>query len=147
MKSFETLVGKTTRAAIANDRQIKQMISKIVPANTMAHIEFCRIEGGRMRITVDSAAWISRIRFLERQIIDCLRERKFDTHTISYHVSPEIRPAVHKPTPLTNRTKSGAAAVEAAAAVVTDASAAEGSDDSDRLRQELLKLARTLRSE
>jgi len=84
MKSFSTLVGKTTRAAMADDRHIKRVISRIVPANTLNHIEFCRLEGGRLRITVDSAAWISRLRFSERQIIDAMRSERLDAHTVSY---------------------------------------------------------------
>lgn len=145
MKSFETLIGRTTRAAIADDRQIKQMISNIVPVKTMTHIEFCRVEGGRVRITVDSAAWISRIRFLERQIIDALRERQIDSHTISYHVSPELRQAKRKSVPPAIKTTKGAAAVEAAVSNLIDDG--ETANEGDRLRQELLKLARTLRGE
>jgi|GEM_PF-786433 len=142
MKSFDTLVAKTTRTAIADDRQIKQVISRIVPAKTMAHIEFCRVEGGRMRLTVDSAAWISRIRFIESQIIDALRSNNIDSHTISYHVSPETTPVMRKTVRLAERTPSAAAAMEAAAMAVTDETV-----EDDKLRQELLKLARTLRED
>jgi len=142
MKSFENLVGKTTRAAIADDRQIKQLISRIVPVGTMAHIEFCRLEGGRVRITVDSAVWISRIRFMERQIIDDLRKAGRDTHTMSYHVSPEIRPVVRKTVRQAAKTTSGSTAIEAAADAIKGDQTGNGDD---RLRQELLKLARTLR--
>ena len=139
MKSFNTLVGKTTRAAIAGDRQIKQVISRIVPASTLSHIEFCRLEGGRVRITVDSAAWVSRLRFSERQIIDEMRSQRLDVHTASYHVAPNETPTPRKTLRVPQRTQNGAASVEAAASAVTD------SGDEDRLRQELLKLARTLR--
>ncbi|MFK8079207.1 MAG: DciA family protein [Granulosicoccus sp.] len=142
MKSFETLVGKTTRAAIADDRHIKQVISKIVPVRTMPHIEFCRVEGGRVRITVDSAVWISRIRFMERRIIDALRENRFDSHTISFHVSPEMKPVVRKTERAAQKANGSAAAVEAALSAVT-----ESDPGNDRLRQELLKLARTLRAD
>lgn len=96
-----------------------------------------------MRITVDSAAWISRIRFMERQIIDALRACKYDSHTISYHVSPETRPVVRKTVRVAKKADGSAAAVEAAAAALADSTIEKGADDS--LRQELLKLARTLR--
>lgn len=139
MKSFGTLVGKTTRAAIASDRQIKRVISQIVPASTLKHIAFCRLEGGRVRITVDSAAWVSRLRFSERQIIDAMRSQRLDVHTASYHVVPSETPPPRKTIRVPERTQSGAASLEAAASAVND------SDGNDQLRQELLKLARTLR--
>jgi len=139
MKSFSTLVGKTTRAAIADDRHIKRVISQIVPANTLNHIEFCRLEGGRLRITVDSAAWISRLRFSERQIIDVMRSEQLDTHTVSYHVAPGEIPTPRKTLRAPKRTQSGAVSMEAAASAIS------GSAVEDKLRQELLKLARTLR--
>lgn len=139
MKSFSTLVGKTTRAAMADDRHIKRVISRIVPANTLNHIEFCRLEGGRLRITVDSAAWISRLRFSERQIIDAMRSERLDAHTVSYHVAPGEIPTPRKTLRVPKSTQSGAACMEAAASAVS------GSTEEDKLRQELLKLARTLR--
>lgn len=141
MKSFNTLVGKTTRAAIASDRQIKQVISRIVPSSTLTHIQFCRLEGGRVRITVDSSAWVSRLRFSERQIIDALRGQRFDVHTASYHVAPDETPSARKTLRTAQRTQTGSASLEAAASAVADSE--DGGDD--RLRQELLKLARTLR--
>ena len=139
MKSFENLVAVTTRAAMRDDRQIKQVISRIVPAKSLAHIEFCRIEGGRLRITIDSAAWISRLRFMERQIIDALRAQRMDCHTVSFHVSPAQRPVVRKTVRHAKKTPSGVTTLESAAQAVADSG-----DDS--LRQELLKLARNLRS-
>ena len=171
MKSFSTLVGKTTRAAIANDRQIKQVISRIVPASTLSHIEFCRLEGGRVRITVDSAAWVSRLRFSERQLIDALRSQRFDVHTASYHVAPDETPALRKTVRAPQKkTQTGAASVEAAALAMAQSATAQSdvektgmsesgavksgvinsgvikSGNDDRLRQELLKLASTLRA-
>lgn len=145
MKSFRTLIDYSTKAVIINDRRIKRVISQVVPAKTMAHIEFCRVEGGRMRITVDGAAWISRLRFMEKQIITMMREHKFDCHTISYHVSPETRPVVSKTMRRAVKTNNSAASMEAAAnAVAVDSTEGDGGD---KLRQELLKLARTLRGD
>ncbi len=139
MKSFETLVGKTTKAAIRNDRQIKQVISQIVPASSMPHILFCRNEGGRLRITVDGAAWVSRLRFMERQIIDVLRAQRYDTHTVSFHVTPAEIPVVRKTVRAPRKSLSGSVRLE------DTANSFKGAGD-DRLRQELLQLARTLRS-
>jgi len=145
MKTFSNLIGQSTKAVIDEDRKIKRAISQIVPANSLAHIQFCRLEGGRLRITVDSAAWVSRLRFMEKQIIGVMRQHQFDSHTISYHVSPEVKTAVNKSVRRPVKARNGASSMEAAANAVADKTLEGG--DGDRLRQELLKLARTLRAE
>lgn len=145
MKTFSTVIGQSTKAIIVEDRKIKRAISHIVPANSLAHIEFCRLEGGRLRITVDSAAWVSRLRFMERQIIGVLRQHQFDSHTISYHVSPEFKTAANKSVRRPVKARNGAASMEAAANAVAEKTLEGG--DGGKLRQELLKLARTLRAE
>ena len=122
-----------------NDRQLKQVISRIVPAASLAHIEFCRLEDGRLRVTVASSAWISRLRFMERQIIGALRARQIDCHSVSYHVAPAEKPTVRKTIRVAKKPTKGADIVEGAADAVSDSG-------DDCLRQELLKLARTLRS-
>ncbi len=88
MKSLHNLINKTTRAAMQQDSQMKQVISQIVPATSMAHVLFCRLEAGRLRITVDNAAWIAKLRFSERQIVGALRTVTLDVVTISFHVAP-----------------------------------------------------------
>jgi len=103
MKSFETLVGGTTLAMLRENRRIQKLISQIVPAQTLDHMEFCRLEGGRLRITVDSAVWVSKFRFLERQIIGVLRAEKLDAHTLSFHIAPRQIPDLRK----TRRTAQG----------------------------------------
>jgi len=138
MKSFDTLVGKEARAAMRDDHKIKQVISRIVPATTLSHIEFCRAEGGRLRITIAGSAWIARLRFMERQIVDTVRASGFDCHTVSYHVAPDEKPIIRKTVRTANVSSNAVNRVEAVASSLTD-----GPDD--KLRQELLKLARTLR--
>jgi len=138
MKTFSSLIDGATSSTLRNDSQIRKVISQIVPANTMAHIQFCRVEGGRLRITVDSSAWVSRLRFSERQIIDVLREKRFDTHTISYHVTPAERPAVRKTVRCPTKSIDSARSLEQTAEALTG-------DENNRLRLELLKLARQLR--
>jgi hypothetical protein len=142
MKSFESLVGASTRAAMHQNRQIKQLISRIVPATLSQHMQFCRLDAGRLRITVDSAAWIARLRFTDRQIIDELRRHNLDVHTISYHVArleqtkgPKVQ---RNRAPLTYRS---VATIAAAAGNV----GAEKDGDEDRLRQALLNLAEKMR--
>ena len=122
------------------DRQIKHLISQIVPATTLAHIEFCRVEGGRLRLTVDNAVWVAKLRFSERQIIGTLKKAQYDVHALSCHVAPaenvEARTSLRTPNKTSRRT------VDALAALA-DQSADR---DDDSLRQELLKLAEKLRS-
>lgn len=145
------------------DRHVREVISRIVPATTMAHIQFFRIEGGRMRITVDNAGWITKLRFNERQILDALRAEKLDVITLSFHVMPAEVPVARTTHRTANRTSSEAARSIALLADSTDDKVEEptitnyGSGASprrsivrqgdDRLRQELLKLAARLKAE
>ncbi len=142
------------------DCHIKQVISRIVPATTLAHIQFCRIEGGRMRVTVDNASWIAKLRFSERQILDAMRDEKLDAITMSFHVVPAETPVTRTTLRKANRTSSAAARAIAILAASTDEprepstpAAPPGSPSKksivrqgdDRLRQELLKLAARLK--
>lgn len=150
MKSFDTLITAQARTAIKENNHIKKVISQIVPATSVAHIEFCRVEGGRLRVTVDNAAWIAKLRFGERQLVRALRAENFDVHTVSWHVSP-----AEKPVPRVTRraanplTKKSAEALTALAAA--DQSAPEKgsrepmSESGEKLRLELLKLAAKLK--
>lgn len=150
MKTFENLITAKTREAITQNNHIKQVISRIVPASSAAHIEFCRIEGGRLRVTVDSAAWIAKLRFSERQLIQALRAEKLDVHTASWHVAPIDKPkprvTLRTPNELSLRS---AASLTALAAATTDnphqSSIVKTTESGERLRQELLKLAAKLR--
>ena len=126
---------------MAQNRLLKQVISHIVPANTLAHIEFCRVESGRLRITVDAAAWIAKIRFMERRIIDDVRAKGLDCHTVSFHVSVNERPIVRKTTRQANRTPMAAKSVSMASSLL----ALEENGKEDKLSVELEKLARHLR--
>lgn len=150
MKPFGALVNVAAKQAMRENLKIKQVISKIVPANTLDHIEFCRIEGGRMRITVDSATWIARLRFSERQIISTLRALNFDCHTLSYHVAPSEMPVTRKTVRKAHRHISGASALEQAARALTNPAAEDTSapkEANEELSLQLLKLAQTLRSQ
>lgn len=142
------------------DRHIKQVISRIVPATVLAHIQFCRIEGGRLRVTVDNASWVAKLRFSERQILDVMRDEKLDAITMSFHVVPAETPVTRTTSRKANRTSSAAARAIAILAANTDDSSeptvpAQPShtpqkrtivrQGDDRLRQELLKLAARLK--
>jgi len=150
MKSLDTLINAETRAAIEQNNCIKQVISRIVPASSAAHIEFCRIEGGRLRVTVDNAAWVAKLRFGERQIIRSLKAQQLDVHTVSWHVSPPEKPVPRitrrKPNQLSTQSAAyleALAATEEPQGVVDELE--EPTDSGEKLRQELLKLAAKLR--
>ena len=142
MKSFNSLVDQSARTAIRDDHQIKQVISQIVPATTLSHIEFCRLEGGRLRLTVDNAAWVAKLRFSERQLIDTLRATGLDVHTVSFHVSPAEKPILR-----TTKRQANQLSKRSATTLTQAAEAIGGEDKDDSLRQELLKLAARLKAE
>ena len=116
------------------DRQIKDLISRIVPVSTAVHIVFCRLEDQRVRITVDNAVWLPRLRFMERQIIDILRAERLAIDSVSCHVMPQEKAPI--PTRRAPNTPSGKAAsmVEATAESVDD----------KRLEKALRKMARLM---
>ncbi|NND90360.1 MAG: DUF721 domain-containing protein [Granulosicoccus sp.] len=174
MKSFHHLIDTATRAAMQQDRRMKEVISRIVPAATLSHIQFCRLEAGRLRITVDNAAWVAKLRFCERQLTGALRAESLDVHTVSFHVAPVEVPVVRTTLRKTNTVSPRAAmAVAALAESMTESTAESTAETSgqgstppgrpgrtrgdvadersvvrgsgDRLRQELLKLAAKLR--
>jgi len=128
MKSLHNLINKTTRAAMQQDSQMKQVISQIVPATSMAHVLFCRLEAGRLRITVDNAAWIAKLRFSERQIVGALRQINLDVVTISFHVTPAEVPVRGPDRPSVDR-RSNAAAL--ALARLADTTAEPVDEDAD----------------
>ena len=142
MKPFNSLVTDSARTAIRDDCQIKELISRIVPSATLSHIEFCRLEGGRLRLTVDNAAWVAKLRFSERQLVDTLRSAGLDAHTVSFHVSPAEKPIIR-----TTSRKANMPSKRSAIALEQAANAIGGSDKDDSLRQELLKLAARIKAE
>jgi len=151
VKKLNKLISASTQATVRENHRIREMVSRIVPARNLAHILFCRLEGGRLRITVDSAAWIARLRFGERQMISALRAEELEVHTISWHVAADETPRPRTTRRTANPLSPGAAESLIAAAEMTreekPASGIVGEPDpaSDKLRQELLKLAAKLR--
>ena len=151
MKKLNTLINAATQVTVRENQRIRQMVSRIVPANSLAHIQFCRLEGGRLRVTVDSAAWIARLRFNERQLIDELRAGKLEVHTISWHVAAD-----EKPKPRITQRKANALSKRSAESLIAVAEMTRDNNDcadphargepaSDKLRLELLKLAAKLK--
>lgn len=140
MKTLDTLIGARTQATMRENQRIMLLVSRIVPAASLAHIQFCRIEGGRLRVTVDGAAWVARLRFSERQLVEELRKGNLDVHTVSWHVAaaepPAARVTLRQANPLSGRS---------AASLTALAESTGESPADDKLRQELLKLAARLK--
>lgn len=94
MKSFESLVGPETRAALAEHERLKGAVSRCVPAAAAAHLVHCRLADGRLRLVLDSASWVAKLRFGERQLVRALVAGGTRVRQVSWHVAP------HDPTPL-----------------------------------------------
>ena len=137
MKTFNDLISTTARRAMQDDRRIRRLISRIVPADALAHIQFCRFDSRVLRITVDNAAWLSRLRFSERLLIDALRRDDIDADTISWHVA--VEKPVNTCRESTRKVSTGASSRSAAIVRAT----AESMQDDD-LRRALLKTVKNL---
>lgn len=171
MKSLANLLESKTIAVVQNNRRIRQVISQIVPASTLEHLLFFRIEHGRLHITVDNAVWITQLRFSERQLLAELQGHKDKVYTVRWHVAP-AEAAQSRITRRRANEASGYAAEQVAALAQqiaadeggtaldsgeirpADASAAEATpeftqdvvaDQDDRLGQALERLARNLK--
>ena len=92
MKSFDNLIGPAARAAMREDRRIRGAISRIVPAGALEHVTFCRIDGRQLKVTMDGAAWIPKLRFCERTLLAALIRDGLDVRTVSWHVTPAKTP-------------------------------------------------------
>ncbi len=151
MKTLDKLISAATQSTLRDNHRIRLLVSRIVPATSLAHIQFCRLEGGRLRVTVDSAAWVARLRFSERQLIDELKRAKLDVHTISWHVAalekPQSRSTHRQPNPLTRRSSECLKTLAESTRADEPDAGHEGATDpgGDKLRQELLKLAARLK--
>ncbi len=120
--------------AIHNDQQIRLLISQIVPKDALQHVQFCRLAGRILRVSVDNASWLSRMRFSASQLIDKLNENGMDVEQITWHVVPP-----RKVMPLRRKSLRKATSGSAKAAANIRASAADMRHD--ELRAALLKLA------
>ncbi len=87
MQSLVNLISTDLSATVAKDRHIRDCISRIVPASHAAHVQFCRLDEHCLHLTLDSAAWITRLRFMERQLIDTLREERILVDSVRWHVA------------------------------------------------------------
>ena len=113
------------------------MISRIVPAEALAHVSFCRVAGRQLRITLDNAAWIPRLRFGERQLLAALAREGMDVRTVSWHVTPAKPPSARTPA----RRRAAGGSESAARAVLSAALAVDDEELAGQLRLMARRLA------
>lgn len=135
MKSFDSLIGPETRAALADAERLKSLVSRTMPPQAVDRLVFCRLQAHRLRLVLDSAAWVARLRFNERQMVRALSAEGLQIRQVSWHVAPPYVPPA-PPTREARKPRDGRTA-----ALV--ASVAEDMDDDD-LRRALTRLAERL---
>ena len=131
MKSFDSLIGPVARAAMRDDNRIREVISRIVPAEALAHVTFCRLSERQLRITLDSAAWVPRLRFSERQLLAALAREGLEARTVSWHVAPAKNPGVRAP----SRRVASTASTHAARAVLSAAASIDDPELAGQMRR------------
>ena len=141
-----------------DDRRIRSVISRIVPAPALEHVTFCRIAERRLRVTLDGAAWIPKLRFSERALLAALIRDGLDVHAVSWHVTPAKSPAgreTAKRSALTASPRAARAVLSAATAFereggasvprgAENAAAPEPDHSDDELTRQLRRMARNL---
>ena len=93
MKSFDSLIGPDTRAALVEHERLLATVSRCVPAQAASHLVYCRLVDGRLRLVLDSASWVAKLRFGERQLLRALVAGGTRVRQVSWHVAP------HDPAP------------------------------------------------
>jgi len=136
MKKFSDLVDLDVKQALNDDRKIRQVIAQIMPPESLTHVQFCRIENRVLKVTLDNASWLARLRFISRQLIDELNRADITVEDATWHVAPEKIKA--EPRPITSRQR---ARSQASASILQ---ATAESMEADDLQQALLKVAKQL---
>jgi len=136
MKTFNELVGVDAQRALRDDQTIRQIISRIMPAELLDHVQFCRIENRVLKLTLDNASLLARLRFSASQIIDELNRDGLSVVQATWHVAPEKISAEPRAQTLRKRARS-----TASASIVQ--ATAESMEDDD-LQRALLKVAEQL---
>ncbi len=133
MKKFSELVDLDIKQAVHDDRKIKQVVAQIMPPESLDNIQFCRLENRILKLTLDNASWLARMRFISRQIIDELDHVGITVSDVTWHESPEKISAEPRPKTLRKRARS-----QASASII----AATANDmEPDDLQRALLKIA------
>lgn len=136
MKKFSELVDLDVKQAALNDRKIRQVIAQIMPPECLVHLQFCRIENRILKLTLDNASWLARLRFISRQLIDELNREGITIADVTWHVAPDKITVEPRPKVLRERARS-----EKSAKIL---SATALSMEEGDLKQALLKIAEQL---
>lgn len=136
MKKFSELVDQDVKQALNDDRKIRQVIAQIMPPESLTHVQFCRIENRILKITLDNASWLARLRFIARQLIDELDRAGITVAEVSWHVAPEKTTVEPRPQMLRERSRSQTSA--------NILQATAESMEADELQRALMKVAKQL---
>lgn len=136
MKKFSELVDLDINQAVRDDHKIRQVIARIMPPDSVVHLQFCRIENRILKLTLDNASWLARLRFISTQLVDELAAEGITVADVTWHVAPEKIHVEPRPRVLRDRARS-----EKSAKIL--ASTANGMEDDD-LKRALLKVAEQL---
>jgi len=137
MKNFSELVDVDVKQAVNDDRKIKSAIARVMPPESLGHVQFCRVENTTLKVTLDNAGWLARMRFGARQIINELHRDGISVTRTTWHVTPDRAQAQPRPLTLRQRSRSE----HSANILKTTADAM----DADELQRALLKVAEQLR--
>jgi len=113
-----------------------EKIRRLLPSAIRPHCRQATIETGRLTVSVDSPAWVDRLRFLSPQFIDALNKGDIEVTECVVRVLPELI------APVARNSKSPAAAALPEAARCVDAAANCVGDSA--LAESLRRLARSL---
>ena len=137
MKKFKDLVDLEMKQALRDDHKIRQLVAQIMPPESLAHVQFFRIENRVLKVTLDNASWLARLRFISRQLIDELNRAGITVVDTTWHVAPEKIKVESRPKPTRDRQRSQTTAniLQATAAPMEE----------DELQRALLKMANQMR--
>jgi len=136
MKKFSELVDLDVKQVLNDDRKIRQVIAQIMPPESLSHVQFCRIENRILKVTLDNASWLARLRFISSQLIDELNRAGVTVTDTTWHVAPEKIKVEPRPKNRRKRNRSRASA--------NILQATAESMESDDLQRALLKVAQQL---
>ena len=90
--AFEFINGLSAARSVAQENQgsdrLHLVVSQTVPASLAERIVHARALGDRLRVTVDSQAVATRVRFLSNDILRAVNTAGYPAKTLSVHVQP-----------------------------------------------------------
>lgn len=89
MNKFNEIVDDHVKQVISDDRKIRHVIEQIMPPECLENVKFLRIENRVLRMTLDNASWLARLRFISPQLIDALKADNITVTKVTWHVAPD----------------------------------------------------------